>query len=228
MKPFYALACLACGPFWTVAQETGTNAQPAPRMEITLERQQGGLWMSVDPGLVFEKGDCVRFRFRANFGGYLYVMNYGTSGKYNLLFPREETGRQNRIESGKEYLIPATQAWFRIDGPPGHDIVYWLASPLALESGGLFPPPLPEDKQPPKTLLPRCDESIFRARGLCIDSGAGLRSIPEAEDLPGNLKGVPRAQSRELIIVRKQGSSLVSSPRPLTGPVLYEFRLAHR
>ncbi len=208
------------------AQDAPAKPQPVQRMEITLERQQGSQWKAVDPGFVFDKGDRVRFRFRANFDGYLYVMDYGTSGNYSLLFPREETGRENRIESGKEYQIPATQAWFRIDGPPGHDIVYWLVSPLALAANGASP--LPKTKQPPKTLLPRCDDSIFRARGLCIDSSAGLRGVPETEELPENLKGVPRARSRELVIMRKEDSSLVSSPVPLTGPVVYQFRLAHK
>ena len=221
MKPLLALLCFAGG---MAAQDAPVKPQPAQRMEITLERQQGSQWKAVDPGFVFDKGDRVRFRFRANFNGYLYVMDYGTSGNYSLLFPREETGRENRIESGKEYQVPATQAWFRIDGPPGHDIVYWLVSPLALPNGA----ELPRTKQPPKILLPRCDDSIFRARGLCIDSSAGLRGIPDTEALPENLKGVPRARSRELVIMRKEDSSLVSSPVPLTGPVVYQFRLAHK
>ena len=226
MRPILVVLCLACG---LAAQQRSGTPPPSPeRMEVTLERQEGGAFKPVDPGFVFEKGDRLRFRFRANFDGYLYVMDYGTSGKYSLLFPREETGRENRIESGKEYRIPATEAWFRIDGPPGHDIVYWLVSPLPLAPGGNGVPPLPKQKEPPKLLLPRCDDSIFRARGLCIDSSAGLRGIPETEELPENLKGVPRAGSRELIIVRKDEQSLISSPVPLAGPVVYEFRLAHK
>jgi hypothetical protein len=225
MRPLAIFLSLAC---WVAAQEPAAKAPY--RMEITLERQVAERWTVVDPGFVFENGDRVRFRFRANFDGYLYVMNYGTTGKYSLLFPREETGRQNKTESDKEYRIPSTEAWFRIGGPPGHDVVYWLVSPLALEGGdaGFAPMPPPGKQQPPKILLPRCDDSIFRARGECIDSSAGLRGIPEAEALPENLKGVPRAKSRELVIMRKQDSSLVSSPVPLTGPVLYEFRLAHK
>jgi hypothetical protein len=197
-------------------------------MEITLERQQGANWVVVDPGFVFATGDRLRFRFRADFNGYLYVMDYGTSGKYSLLFPREETGEDNRIEAGKEYRIPATESWFRVDGPPGHDLVYWLVSPLPLAQGAAGIPVLPKDRQPPKTLLPRCDDSIFRARGLCIDSSAGLRPVPEAEELPENLRDIPRARSRELIIVKKGESTLVSVPATLTGPVIYEFRLAHK
>ncbi len=201
-------------------------AQTPQRMEVTLERQEAGAWKVVDPGFVFNSGDRVRFRFRANFDGYLYVMDYGTSGKYSLLFPREETGRENKIAAGREYQVPATQAWFRIDGPPGQDIVYWLVNPVALGEGGI--PPLPKEARPPKTLIPRCDDSIFRARGLCVDSSAGLRPVPETEELPENLKGVPRAGSRELIIMRKDDTSLVSSPVPLSGPAIYEFRLAHK
>ena len=225
MKPILAVLSVACG---LAAQDRGLNPQPAQRMEITLERQEGAAWKVVDPGFVFETGDRMRFRFRASFDGYLYVMDYGTSGKYSVLFPRDETGRENRIERALEYRIPATEAWFRIDGPPGHDVVYWLVSPLPLAGPDDGFPPLPKEKQPPKTLLPRCDDSIFRARGLCIDSSAGLRAIPETEELPANLKDIGRARSRELIIMRKEESSLVSSPVPLAGPVVYEFRLAHK
>ena len=45
-------------------------------------------------------------------------MNQGTSGSYELLFPREETGADNRVVADQEYQIPATDAWFRIAGPP--------------------------------------------------------------------------------------------------------------
>jgi hypothetical protein len=227
MKPFLFLFLMSCS---LTAQDLVPKSQQNQRIEITLERQDSDVWKAVDPGFVFEKGDRVRFRFRSNFDGYLYVMDLGTSGNYSLLFPREETGRENKITSGNEYRIPATQAWFRIAGPPGHDIVYWMVSPLALSSGGAgsTPPALPKTKRPPKTLLPRCDDSIFRARGECIDSSAGLRNIPDTDELPENLKSVPRMDSRELIIMRREESSLISSPVPLTGPVIYQFRLAHK
>jgi len=204
------------------------------RMEITLERIEGSVWRAVDPGLVLGADDRVRFRFRTNFDGYLYVMNYGTSGNYTLLFPREETGRQNNLRAGREYLVPATEAWFRIAGPPGYDIVYWLVSPVLLggqegKGPAYIPlPPPPKQKQPPENLIPRCDDAIFRARGACIDSSAGPRKLSGKDPLPENLAGVRGATSRELIIMRQQNQSLLSSPVPLSGPVIYEFRLAHK
>ena len=216
---------------WTCslpAQDGGVTAQPPQRMEITLERQDGSSWKTVDPGLVFESGDRIRFRFRSNFDGHLYVMDLGTSGNYSLLFPQEETGRENRIAAGKDYSIPATKAWFRIGGPPGHDIVYWLVSPVPLGDGKDGLSLLPKPKQPPKTLMPRCDDAIFRARGECIDSGAGVRGLSESDSLPENMKDMPGLKSRELVILRKEDRSVVSSPVPLAGPVIDQFRLAHK
>ena len=216
-----------------VVQAGPPDATKSDRVEITLEREKAGEWHVIDPGLVLDQDDRVRFRFRANFDGYLYVMNQGTSGKTELLFPREETGEENRIEAGKEYRIPATQAWFRVAGPPGHDVVYWLVTPLRLGGESTAPqyvplPPPPKGPAAPQNLSPRCDDSIFRARGICVDSGAGPRQVNKADELPENLSGVPNLRSRELVIMRKGDESLISSPATEAGPVLYQFRLAHR
>ena len=195
------------------------------RLEITLERLEGSTWSSVAPGLVFAKGDELRFRVRTNFDGYLYVSDLGTSGRYLLLFPREETGLDNQVKAGVEYVVPATKAAFKIDGPPGHDIVYWMVSPVFLGAAPLPPPP----KQVPAApnMTPRCDDTIYRARSICIDSSAGPRNITAQEKLPDNLEHVPRATSRDLVILSNKDQSVISSPVPLTGPVLYEFRVAH-
>ena len=184
----------------------------------------------MDPGLVLDNGDRIRFRFRADFDGYLYVMNQGTSGQYELLFPREETGQNNRVEAGQEYQVPATSAWFRVDGPPGQDIVYWLVTPLTLGAAPKYVPlpPPPAQKIPPASLLPRCDDAIFRARGICVDSSAGPREVRPETELPENLSTIPGIRSRELIIMRKEEGAVVSSPADRQGPLLYEFRLAHK
>ena len=187
----------------------------------------------MDPGLVLAQNDRVRFRFRTNFEGYLYVLNHSTSGKYEQLFPREETGVNNRIAAGQDYNVPATEALFRIAGPPGSEIVYWLVSPVALGDGGSapyvpLPPPPPQDKRLPQNLTPRCDDEIFRARGDCVDSSAGPQGISPGESMPQNLAGAKNLTPRDLLFLREQGTSVVASPLRLKGPIIYEFRLAHR
>lgn len=198
------------------------------RLEIVLERFDASGWQRIDPGLVLNQGDRVRFRATANFDGFLYVMNQGTSGDYSRLFPREDTGQQNKVKAGQEYLVPATEGVFRIAGPAGHEIVYWMISPVELgaqpEYAPLPPPPSP--KSAPPELIPRCDDTILRARGDCVDTSAGPRPVSDGQ-LPQNLAQVPKTGEHELLFVQKEGSSVVSAPPALRGPVIFEFRLAH-
>ena len=208
--------------------QTHTMTEGAHRMELILERLDKDTWHQIDPGLVLAQGDRVRFKFRTNFDGYLYVMNQSTSGKYEQLFPREETGQDNRISASREYQVPATSAAFRIAGPAGHEIVYWLVSPARLTEGAPYNPH-PEPRPPSPTLVPRCDETILRSRGDCVDSSAGPKLVPRDTEIPQNLtaQGAGSGQ-RDLLFMRQKNTAVISSMEPLTGPVIYEFRLAHR
>ena len=196
-------------------------------VEIVLERNEKGAWKTIDPGLVLAQDDLVRFRFQTTFDGYLYVINSGTSGTQSLLFPGDATGRNNRVQAGKEYFVPSTGASFKVGGPAGHDVVYWLISPVPLDGNPAAALKRPQTPQPAPTLIPRCDQSIFRARGLCIDSSAGPRNVAVEEALPSAISSAPNLTRRELIIVQGKDKARISSSGKLTGPVVYEFRLAH-
>lgn len=206
--------------------QSRTMTQGAHRMEIVLERHEGGGWHTIDPGLVLNQGDEVRFRFRTNFDGYLYVSNHSTSGKYEQLFPREETGRDNRVAAGQEYRVPAatTGTAFRIAGPAGQEIVYWLVSPVRLGDA----PPRLDFPAPPHTLIPRCDEGRLKARGDCVDTSAGPKLVPRDVAVPQNLSDAAERSQRDLVFMMQQDKAVISSPEPLAGPVIYEFLLAHR
>lgn len=224
MKTVYLLALSALA-----FAQTKTLSQGAHRMEIKLERLDGSTWHAVDPSLVLAQGDRVRFRFKTNFDGYLYVMNQSSSGKYDQLFPREETGDQNRITANQEYQVPSNASRFRIDGPAGYETVYWMVTPAKLTDVPPRPgaPPAQSPSKPP-TLIPRCDDTIMQARNQCIDHNAGPRLMARGEEMPQNLPAAAGNAPRDLIFMQQQGSSVISSPQPLTGPVIYEFRIAHR
>jgi hypothetical protein len=217
------------GSVWAIAalMTVAASAQ-SQSMEIVLERSEAGAWKTIDPGLILKTGDSVRFRFRTTFNGYLYVINSGTSGGQSLLFPGDATGRNNRVEAGREYLVPATGASFQVAGPAGHDVVYWLISPVPLEGNPAAALSAGHATRPTGKLIPRCDQSIFRARGLCIDSSAGPRNVADPAALPDAVStSAPNLQARELVIMQDKNRSRVSSSGKLTGPIVYEFRLAH-
>jgi len=215
-----------------VLAQSQSLAQGPSRLEIWLEKKTKGRWQPADPGTVFLQDDLLRFRVTTNFSGYLYVLNHGTSGEYTLLFPRAETGQENRIEAGNKTNVPATEGSFRITGPPGHEVVYWLVSPIELSSEKIqseyvpLPPPPKQRKTPPK-LIPRCDDKIFRARGDCVDVSAGPQRAVD-ESLPDNLTTIPALAARELKFEREQSASVVSAVEASGKPVIFEFRIAHR
>jgi hypothetical protein len=236
------IACATWGPALAIAAlsaaafgQSRTMTEGHHRMEIRLERLDGGTWHTIDPGLVLTQGDRVRFKYRTNFDGYLYVTNQSTSGKYEQLFPRDETGVDNRLMAGTEYQVPSTSTVFRIAGPAGHEVVYWLVTPARLTEAPPRHQAPPSEKPPsdkkatPPTLIPRCDDAILRARGDCIDSSAGPKQVPRDAEIPQNLtEAAGQDSQRDLLFMRQKNTAVISSPAPLTGPVIYEFRLAHR
>lgn len=213
---------LICLVAWPACAQTD-----ASRMEITLERKDGKAWKPVDPALVLNANDVIRFRFKPSFDGYLYVTDYGTSGKYTLLFPRAETGQKNLVETGKEYLIPATEAFFRVSGPAGYESVYWLVSPVSLGNNPDFTPAKPSTYKPP-VLMPRCDDTVLQARGLCLDQQAGPHVVDDKETIPDDLSKVRSMATRELTIIQDHNQSVLSTAGPATAPLLYCFRIAHK
>ncbi|MEW5979670.1 MAG: DUF4384 domain-containing protein [Acidobacteriota bacterium] len=210
-----------------------TLSQNGNRIEIRLERKEGQTWRQVDPGLVFLQNDLIRFRVKANFSGYLYVLNHGTSGEYSLLFPSAGAGRENKIDQDIDYAVPATEGSFRITGPAGHEVVYWVVSPVKLsqetvQSEYVPLPPPPKENKVPARLTPRCDDTLFRARGDCIDTSAGPKGVLDDDTLPDNLAGISSLAARELTFTREKDASLVSAPAASDKPVIFEFHLAHR
>ncbi len=203
-------------------------AQTPQRIDVTVELGDAGGWHAVNPATVFAPGDHLRFRVSSTFAGYLYVVNRGTSGSYDLLFPRSDTGNDNRIAAATDFIVPGSQGSFSVTGPSGHDVIYWVVSPV--EFGRQYKP-LPSPPAPgtlPPSFRPRCDDEILKARGECVDTSAGIKPVKPGEKLPENMNDLVNATSRDLIFTEQQGQTAVSSPTPLSGPIIYELLLAHR
>jgi hypothetical protein len=202
-------------------------------ISIVLEKKLGDQVQTVDPIHVFTTGDTVRFRLRPAVDGFLYVMDLNTSGKYEVLFPRPETGNDNRIAKGKDYIMPATSnGWFEITGPAGRETIYFVLSPIELTIGQMqnrTTANLPPQGTAPTTMQPRCDDAVFKARGECVDTGAGPKVVGPNDALPREITQATatNSASRDLKFTSDGASATVTSDSPLAGPVVYEFLLSH-
>jgi hypothetical protein len=79
---------------------------------------------------------------------------------------------------------------------------------------------------------PRCNDEIFKSRGECVDGAAGPRRVDPDATLPPTVRDLfgstpPDSSARDLDFAKKSSASVVTSVSPISGPVVYEFLLAH-
>ena len=87
----------------------------------------------VDANSTFRAGDQIRISLESNTDGYLYILNQGTSGAWNYIFPHLTINDgDNFIRKGLEYTIPP-RSWLRFDETPGNDVLIILLSKIRLD-----------------------------------------------------------------------------------------------
>ena len=121
-------AALSPQALWSA--ETGQSGA----LDVVVERKTGADWRAVDPHYVFASQDQIRFVFRSDVPGHLYVLNRPPSGASEWVFPAAGTEPDNLVAPGQRYRIPA-QGAFVISGPPGFDTTVWILSPASSADG---------------------------------------------------------------------------------------------
>ena len=216
-KTLIAISCAAA-----IASAEPPAAQQ--ELEVVVEKRSAAGWQVAEPGQVLEHGDQVRFRLTSNIDGRLYVYNRNPEGRSELIFPQDPAAAANRLDAGEEFLMPRDGA-FGLSGPPGHEVIYWVVSPEEereppREISQLLGPARPT----PPRFTPSCDETVLRARSICVDQTAGAQALE-----PVNQSVVPGGLRARAIVIRKdRASAVITSPRARDGFVIFEYRLAHR
>jgi hypothetical protein len=202
-------------------------------MVMHLEKKEGSIAKTVAQNTVFRTGDILRFRLTSKVAGYLYVVDQGTTGSAATLFPiASGATANNSIAANVSTLVPATgDGWFEVSGPAGFDVIYILvsATPITLPPAASQPSSqTPATAAPlPNGLIPRCDDSIFKARGDCIDSSAGVAPLSPNAPLPRELSPLAKTAARDIILTDDGDGTAVKPGLSAKLPLIYTFRLAH-
>lgn len=81
-----------------------------------------------DPDGTFHQGDCLSLRIEANHDGYLYVMEHGSTGKWNVLLPSAEmSDESNFVRARTVSKIPGNYC-FSMDATPGIEHLFLIFS----------------------------------------------------------------------------------------------------
>jgi hypothetical protein len=222
MSPAVVPAVFALSAAILSADAPQSNNADSIVVEIERRTESGG-WQQIDPQLVLQREDQIRFRFQTSFPAYVYVWDHSSGGKTELLYPRPSRSSA-AFQPGVWYLLPDGDGLFTVGGPPGFDVTYWVASPQPL-SGAPAAPRLPAF---PDSIRPKCNADVLRARGLCTDESAGVRPARMNDPFWESLgSATPGLRSRELTFTHQTAPTRISTP-PGAGYILYEFRIAHR
>ena len=109
-----------------LSYESGNSSGGLPGTQVMVALNRTGTIQMVSPDTVFRSGDKVRFHLSLNFNGYLAVLNKGTSGRINRLYPY--LGAPNPVQASAEIVVPGKEAWFAFDETPGLEEVTFLLS----------------------------------------------------------------------------------------------------
>lgn len=210
---------------------SGTAVRTGTVFVIHLEQKKNDKAVAMFPGHVFQPGDVVRFRVTARgMEGYLYVIDQGSSGAYTTLYPAQGSHADTFLHVDQDVFVPSVEdGWFEVGGPAGFDVLYFVVSPKPIdippssgEGGAPEPAPLPD------SMKPRCDDSIFKARGECVDSTAGPAPLARDVPLPPQIKAAAKNAARDLVLEENDEDHSVKATAPLDKPAVYVFRLAHQ
>lgn len=109
-----------------LSYKSGNSSAGQPGAKVVVALNRSDAIQMVSPDTVFRSGDKVRFYLSLNFNGYLAVLNKGTSGRINRLYPYP--GAPNPVHASGEIVVPGKDAWFAFDETPGIEEVTFLMS----------------------------------------------------------------------------------------------------
>lgn len=93
-----------------------------------LRRIEENRFTEVSPDTVFQTGDAVKLQVEVNERAYLYVIAQGTSGSWDVVFPRPDHGETKHIvERGEKQEVPRGRPW-TLEEPRGAEKIFLLVS----------------------------------------------------------------------------------------------------
>lgn len=92
---------------------------------IEVVRADGKVERATAEGRVFKSGERIRFAFKTNKEGYLYMLALGSTGRGTVLFPNPRINSGNNlVAQNADYHVPFGEKNFVIDANPGEERVY--------------------------------------------------------------------------------------------------------
>ncbi len=130
-------------PVASSAPSTSAPGHATRQMKLALFRNNAPAPVASDA--VWRNGDSVKFKLSFNQNGELYVLNHGSNGTLNVLYPHHTVNNgDNRVAANQPLDMPAAGSTptgnFRLDGQPGVETFYLVFAPASAARDELLTP----------------------------------------------------------------------------------------
>ena len=105
-----------------------TPAGPTECVVKVFRKNPQGAQVGVASDFPFRNGDEVRLNIETKQDGYLYLIQKGSSGRLNVLFPDKRIAKgAHSVKANQPMVIPG-EGWFKFDTRPGTETIYVVYS----------------------------------------------------------------------------------------------------
>ena len=147
----------------------------------------------------------MRFRLSSNFAGYLYVMNHGTraamscSSRAPIRAAKIGSRRARNTGAGVPGMVQGQRS-----GGSGRDLLgdrARVSSATTVSAAACLRRRARTSRR--RFMRPRCDDTVFKARGECIDTSAGVKPVKPGESCLQSGRGRGRDAARITLYARE-------------------------
>jgi hypothetical protein len=116
-------------------------------MQYWIELHRGKQVLHANNKTAFQSGDRIAFHVRPNIDGYAYiVLKSGSKGEQAVLFPDAKAQEENRVQAGKEFVLPG-DGMLAFDKNPGTEKLSVVLSRTPIDAQAYLGGPTPNSAQ---------------------------------------------------------------------------------
>jgi Domain of unknown function (DUF4384) len=180
-----------------------------PGAKVRVELRRDGVTGFVPIDTTFQAGDKVKFHFAVNFPAHVSVINLGSSGRLNLLFPYQ--GAPEVVGITQNYTVPqSNDLWFEFDSTPGTERLTFVFSAMRVT-----PSSAPSSQSP-----------AILAAGGSVAVNASRDQQAALDDL--NSRALANGRDLNLVRVSSEENYVLCDEQLLSKPVGFQITLKHR
>lgn len=121
------------------------SASPFAAQQMTLAAYRDKGTSPVAPDAVWRNGESVKFKLSFDRDGFLYLLNHGSDGQLQVLYPHHSVNRSdNRVAANQSLTMPPAGSTptggFRLDQQPGVETFYFIFAPTELNQDAMLAP----------------------------------------------------------------------------------------